>query len=709
MDKERSERYLALLDKVSNALADDQLRVSLRKATEHSVEVSRRAFEEVGDVSLLLEKARRVKESAIENLEGNLEMFKQKVEMRGGTVFIARTAEEANSYISELAKRKGVKTAVKSKSLTSEEIEVNKLLEKEGVTVVETDLGERIIQLAHQRPSHLTAPAIHLNRTQVAKIFSRELGIEVPPDIPAINRVARESLRPFFLKAEMGLSGANIAVAETGSIIVVTNEGNGRLVTSIPKIHVVVMGMEKIVSTLEDALTILSVLPRSATGQRITTYVSVITGPTAISRPDASRKELHVVILDNGRRKARSDGLFKEALYCIRCAACMNVCPTYRVVGGHTFGHIYPGPIGIPWTHIVHSQERAMDIAPLCISCGLCKDTCPEDIDIPLMISRIKQQDIETHGAIKVNKYMGDSDSLARIASYTSPFSNWLLRRSFTRLIMDKTLGVDRRRPMPPFRRSTFKKWFEKHRSTGSRKVAYFVDTYANYCEPEIGIASVDILEKNGVEVVFPEQKWSGMPLLLYGYVEEAKNIAEFNVTSLGRLVEEGYEVVASEPTAAYCFKEVYPRLLNTEEAKRVAAHTHELFGYLHQLQDRGELKARLTALPKETVGYHMPCHSRSLNPQRSVVGFMEMIGLDIRFIDHGCCGMAGTFGIKRGLMGYELSMEVGKPLFEDLGKPEISFVTTESSVCKMHIEHGTGKKVIHPVMLLQQAYRQAD
>jgi L-lactate dehydrogenase complex protein LldF len=280
---------------------------------------------------------------------------------------------------------------VKSKSMATEEIHLNEALEAAGIAPVETDLGEYIIQLAHERPSHIIAPAIHKTRGQVAELFARELGRpDVPDDPEALTAIARAELREKFLRADMGVSGANFAVADTGTVVLVTNEGNGRMVTSLPRVHVAVVGVEKVVPSMTDLGVFLAILAKSATGQKLSVYTTLVRGPrrpTELEGPD----ELHLVLLDNGRI-AQLGGTLREALSCLRCGACLNVCPVYRSIGGHAYGHTYPGPIGILLTAMLEGTGAVKDLAHASSLCGACADACPVRIDIPRMLIELRKE-----------------------------------------------------------------------------------------------------------------------------------------------------------------------------------------------------------------------------------------------------------------------------------------------------------------------------
>jgi len=279
--------------------------------------------------------------------------------------------------------------AVKSKSMATEEIDLNEALEHAGVTPVETDLGEYIIQLAREKPSHIIAPAIHKTKSQVADLISAVAGERLPADPEALTAAARVLLRQKFLQADMGITGANFAIADTGTVVLVTNEGNGRMVTSLPRIHVALMGIEKVVPSMTDLAVFLSILARSATGQKLSSYTTLVRGPRQpgeLEGPD----EFHLILMDNGRARQIA-GPLREALYCLRCGACLNVCPVYRQIGGHAYGHTYPGPIGILLTAMLRGDESVKELAHASSLCGACKDVCPVRIDIPRMLIELRQ------------------------------------------------------------------------------------------------------------------------------------------------------------------------------------------------------------------------------------------------------------------------------------------------------------------------------
>jgi L-lactate dehydrogenase complex protein LldF len=328
-------------------------------------------------------------EATLQRLDHYLEQLADNVQRLGGHVHWAATGEEAREVILRLCRDRGVKMAVKSKSMATEEIELNAALERAGVSPIETDLGEYIIQLAHERPSHIIAPAIHKTKGQVADLFSRELKGRFAADPEVLTAVARRELRQKFLQADMGITGANFAVADTGTIVLVTNEGNGRMVTSLPRIHVAVMGMEKVIPSMTDLMVFLAILARSATGQKLSSYTTLVRGPRRPGELEGP-EELHLILMDNGRVRQIA-GTLREALYCLRCGACLNVCPVYRQIGGHAYGYTYPGPIGILLTAMLEGERAVKDLAHASSLCGACKDVCPVRIDIPRMLVDLRE------------------------------------------------------------------------------------------------------------------------------------------------------------------------------------------------------------------------------------------------------------------------------------------------------------------------------
>lgn len=698
-----ADRHEILKGKISKTLQEVGQRQALLSAMERGRRARSEALKILPHGDTFQHDIRAIKERCIDNLDELLTRFTEKAQARGAIVYLAETAEEACNYIVQLAREKGARSITKSKSLTSEEIELNHPLEEAGFEVIETDLGERIIQMSAEKPFHLVFPAVHKTSAQVAELFSKESGEEIPVNLSDIMRHMRAALRPIFLNADIGVTGANIAIAETGEIAIETNEGNARLVSTIPPVHVCIMGAEKIVETIDDAMQLILAHPVSAVGQMLTTYVSFIAGRSAMAGQEG--REFHIVILDNGRFRMRDDPWYRDALNCIRCGACMNICPTYGVLGGHVFGYIYPGPIGIPWTARAHGLEKAGRFADCCISCGLCKEICPAEIDMPMMIAKVKHELLQSEAQPVVNKVLMASETFAKVACATAPVSNWLMRSKPARLLAEKTVGLDHHRSLPQFQRGTLRRRFAK-RSRPPKdplgNVAFFADYYANYEAPELGLAAIELLQKAGIEVVLPRQKTSGYPYISYGDLDKARKTADYNVAQFYPYAAKGYDVITPEPTAAYSLKFVYPKLLGYSDASNVVAgQIFELFEYFRKLQQEGLLKLQVKE-DSRTFGVHISCHQRATSVAGPTLDLLRSLGLNLRVIETGtCCGMAGTFGLKHGPLGYDLATTVGEPLFALFKSSGVDAILTESSVCKMQLQDGTGLEVLHPLQLL--------
>ena len=343
-----------------------------------------RSLEEI-DFEQLRVKFKGIKTHVTDELDTFLAQFTEQAERTGTHVHTARTAADVVDLVRKICEQHDAKLIVKSKSMVSEEVELNHELEPFGIEVVETDLGEWIVQMGHERPSHIVGPALHLGRQQVGELLNKVLDKPVSyEDIPEQVRTIRDIIRPAFFEAGVGMTGANALIAESGTVMIVTNEGNGRLSGSIPPVHIVLAGIEKLVPTYDDAMTQLRLLSRSATGQRLTVYSTFMTGPT-------EGHEMHIILVDNGRRMMRSMPEFVEALHCIRCGACSNVCPPYGEVSGHLFGHIYSGAIGLVVSGFHHGLESIAKAQSLCLSCNACETVCPSSIPLPQQILDVRQ------------------------------------------------------------------------------------------------------------------------------------------------------------------------------------------------------------------------------------------------------------------------------------------------------------------------------
>jgi L-lactate dehydrogenase complex protein LldF len=375
--------------RVHRALHDEALGAALGNVSAQLRTRRATAFQSLPDADVVRDRARKIKLDVLRDLPAQLERFEARLTANGVLVHWAETGAEANRLVTELAATYNVKCVAKAKSMVSEETHLNDALAAAGIEVVETDLGEYIVQLAGDRPSHIVAPIIHLTRADVGRLMHERLDTPLTDDPARLGRFARDKLRAVFLRADMGITGANFGVVETGTICLVTNEGNGRMVTSLPRVHVILMGIEKLVPTLADLDTLLKLLPRSATGQKLTAYTSLVTGPRRAG-DQCGPEHVHLILIDNGRSQLYASEC-AEILGCIRCGACMNACPVYTSIGGHAYGDTYPGPLGAVLTPGLRGLDEWADLPSASSLCGACRDVCPVRLDIPRMLLALRQ------------------------------------------------------------------------------------------------------------------------------------------------------------------------------------------------------------------------------------------------------------------------------------------------------------------------------
>jgi L-lactate dehydrogenase complex protein LldF len=401
----------------------------LRNATSLFGERRLTAARSLNNWEELRTQARAIKDEVLKHLDAYLEEFVRNAEARGARVHWARDAEEANGIVCRLAQAHQAKIVVKSKSMTTEETHLNDALEADGLKVIETDLGEYIIQLAGETPSHIIVPAIHKTKKQIAELFTEVLGIQPTDDVGKLTSTAREILRDRFAAADIGVSGVNFGIAETGTILILENEGNIRLTTSLPAVHIAVMGIEKVIPRFADIDVFLKLLPRSGTGQRLTTYQSLITG-TKLNQDDEGPDELHIVLLDNGRSRMLAHPVTRQSLACIRCGACLNACPVYQQIGGHAYGSVYPGPIGAVITPQLAGLAKSSQLPYASSLCGACREVCPVKIDIPQLLLHLRAEIAQRHTAEEVPPPPHTGERIAFRIWATVMKRPWLYRAS---------------------------------------------------------------------------------------------------------------------------------------------------------------------------------------------------------------------------------------------------------------------------------------
>ncbi len=650
-----------------------------------------------------------IKRAAIARLPELVEQFTAEATRVGAQVHLAATVADAQRIIGEIAARHGGKLAVKSKSMATEEIELNDYLERQGIEVVETDLGEWIIQLAREHPSHLIAPAIHMTRERIAALFSREAGEPLPPETQALVKFARKTLREKFIAADLGITGANIGIASTGTIAIVTNEGNADMVTTLPPVHIAVLGIEKIVPTLDEATQILKVLARNAAGQRFSTYVNMITGPSRTGDIEMELAvgvhgplEQHIVLLDNGRWQTREDPDLIDALSCIRCGACANVCPPYAVVGGHAFGHIYTGPIGLVLTAMHHGLDAAGPPNTLCASCNACERICPAAIPIPRQIIDVRQRYVAAHG-LPLQKR-------AAVAVIGQPKLQQLGRlgqRPFVRGRQVQWLPLVNEQlswrslpalASPPFRRRNVLSRPAPPLVPGSQaigmRVAYFPACLTDLLEPDTGEAAVQVLRAAGCEVSIPDS-WTCCGLVAHnaGDAVQARRLLKETITALERDTAHADAIVTTSTSCAVMLLQDGLHLLRGEPQWRERAErlAHRIFDFTRFVDfvvawPDGALAGESSAEP---VTYHDACQSGNClglgEEPRNLL--QRLCGLEVREMAESgvCCGFGGTFSLQHPRVARQV-LERKLVNAEATGAPRI---VMDNPGCLMHIRGG--------------------
>jgi L-lactate dehydrogenase complex protein LldF len=451
-------------DNAKQAVTDSQLRRNLRKATATIRERRAGLVAETPDWQELRHAGAAIKDDVLHHLDRYLEEFERNATARGAHVHWARDASEATQVVSDIVKATGHKEVIKVKSMATQEIGLVKALESEGITAHETDLAEMIIQLSHDRPSHIVVPALHRNRAEIRHIF-REHMADAPKDLTddphALAEAARLHLRRLFLTTKVAVSGANFAIADTGGLLVAESEGNGRMCLTLPDTLISVVGIEKLIPTFSDLEVFLQLLPRSSTGERMNPYNSVWTGVTQNDGPQS----VHIVLLDNGRTKALADHTGRQALRCIRCAACLNVCPVYERTGGHAYGATYPGPIGAILTPLLVGVEHAPQLPFASSLCGACYEVCPVEIDIPTVLVKLR------HDAVKAERHRGQDATFQAAANAMSGRRRWTAALKLVPLLRFIKHGGPpplsrwtRTRDFPDPPKQSFRDWWTKNR-----------------------------------------------------------------------------------------------------------------------------------------------------------------------------------------------------------------------------------------------------
>jgi iron-sulfur cluster protein len=684
------------------ALADETLQTALHRA-------SSQHFQKFADTTKdvpwdqIKEKAKAIREDCLRQLPELIQHFTKEAQKVGARVYRAATPAEALSAIEKILLEKKANNIVKSKSMVSEEIGLNHFLEKKGYRVVETDLGEWIIQLARERPSHITAPALHKTKEEVAKLLSEQLQLEVPADPKEIVSLARTQLRKEFIHADVGISGANLAVAESGTLVIVSNEGNARLVTSLPPVHIAIITAEKFVETLEQASTLVKALVLASSGLKLTAYVSFITG---VSRTTDIEKqlvtgvhgpeELHVIILDNGRLEASKDQDFDKILSCLKCGGCMLVCPIFQSLGGHVYGGpVYPGGVGLLLTALTQSAKKSAEGWDFCSDCKKCEEFCPVGLPTGELLLKLKGKKgpkLWERGLSTVLRKKGLADSGIKLLSILQ--KPWLKDGSLSNLPFSWAKGKSfpalnpAKQPVP-------------EKKQDGKKVYFFEGCLAALFFPGIREAIFASLSQLGYQVVSPEDRvCCGAPSLHLGHEKDVKKLAKQNLESFAREIPDYILTIC--PTGNAMLKNTYPRLIRDAEAWREKIWDFTEFVFKKNLVSEG-----LSALKKKDIFYHYPCHYvNELGLREEPLKLLESIGYNPVIEDEpfACCGFSGIFSFKNP----DLAAHLWQKKEKIIKKQGITTIATDCPGCLFQLKAYLGKEkapydVFHTAELFAQ------
>lgn len=692
-------------DRYSRALLDTQQSESLTNF-QTSWRTTRDA--QFANVSFpnLRSQMKAAKQEAIDNLDHYLDQFIVAAERSGAHVHLAESADDATRIVRDIAAHHGVQVVAKSKSMVSEEIFLNDALAQDGIRAVETDLGEWIVQLRNERPSHMVMPAIHLSRQQVGEVFTEYFGREISKeDIGEQVRVARDEIRDVFFRAGMGVTGANALIAESGTVMMVTNEGNGRLTSSIPPVHVVLAGIEKLVPTYEDAITQVRLLARNATSQRITVYTTFIQGPTP-------GHEQHIVLIDNGRRKMREMPEFRDALHCIRCAACANVCPPYREVGGHVFGHVYTGAIGLVVTPFLHTLDDIAEAQSLCLSCNACEMVCPVEIPLARQILDVRDMVVQRKGMKPFKRVVLRAYSHPNVMNILFKIGSKMQRPLLNRdgFIRGRRLPIvnqqSKWRSMPGLATTRYSGSAANlpvsqprlASAVAGTSVALFPGCMTDRLYPEQARATHTVLSALGVGVINPpDLHCCGLIPYNSGDAADAKTLA---LQTLGQLESLAVDTIISPSASCVAMlAQDYVHLFrndaeNLPRAQALASKVMDMTSYLAKVA--GIQPGSLLSPTPRIVTYHDSCQGLNALGLHSEPRFLiEQVMGDtiIELPESLCCGFGGSFSLEQPRISKRL-MDRKLDAAEGTGT---RIIVTDNQGCIMHLRGGIdaeGRKI---------------
>ena len=683
------------------ALADSFVRETLDKIAVNYRNTREKIFSGINEKEIVAANA-AAKDYAMAHYDELFQQFKREAERRGAIVHYAATGAEANAIIAKIANDNNVKLVTKTKSLTSKEILLNPALEAQGCEVVEGDLGEWILQIRGEYPGHLVLPAMHLSRYQVAESFSQVTRHKQDGgDILKLCMVARRVLRRKFAAADMGVTGANFLVAATGAVGICTNEGNARLVTTIPPVLVSLAGIDKLVPTTRDALNAQYVLARNGTGQPITSYVTWMAGAMEHPQNPDKKKKYHIVVLDNGRTALAKDPLCREALRCIRCGACANICPVYRLVGGQAMGHVYVGAIGLILTYFFHGRDKAKNIVHNCINCEACTQVCAASINLPAVIAEIRARLHEENGSPLESSLLASVLSNRKLFHTLLRFGKWAqqpvtLGSPYIRHLPEVFLKGQGFRALPAIAATSFRDMWEKLKAAGNPhapvKVGIFAGCAQDFIYPEQLAAAVKLLTAKGFAVDFPtSQSCCGLPLQQMGERKAAEDVAKANINAFDAAAYD-YIVTLCASCASH-MKRSYGRLLGnhpelTVTVEQFAMRIKDFSSFMH---DVAKLSPEDFSRSGEEVCYHSSCHlCRGMEVTEQPRALIAMAANYKKAEEEDvCCGFGGSYSIKFP----EVAGEVLAKKLNNLEATGATTLVTDCPGCVIQLRGGEEKR----------------
>jgi iron-sulfur cluster protein len=674
--------------KVRKALKDKNLQKALERTSSHHFKKFSHTTNHI-PWKEYKERAKEIREGCIKKLPQLIQKFTREAEEAGARVYRASTTKEALSQIEKILLQREAEFIVKSKSMVSEEIGLNRYLEKKGYRVVETDLGEWIIQMAKERPSHITAPALHKTKEEMAELLSRHLGKTIPPDSQEIVKHARKEMRKAFLEADIGITGANIAVAESGTLVIISNEGNARLVTSLPPVHIALVTTEKFVETLEQASSLIKALTIASSGMKMTSYVSFITGPSRTTDIEKELvigvhgpQELHIIILDNGRLEISEDDDLRKILNCLKCGGCMLVCPVFQAIGGHVFGGpVYPGGIGTLLTAITQSAKESSSPWDFCSDCRKCEEFCPVSIPTSQIILKLKNQKgprLWEKALSTLFRKKGLSQTGAKILSLLQkPWMEngylrnlpWAKEKSFPALRLKKPTAIE---------------------GKNGEKVYLFEGCMGRLFFPEIRESVQEGLSRFGYRVVSPlSQHCCGAPSFHLGNKKDIERLVRKNLKSFQE--ENPRYILTICPTGNTMFKDIYPQI--EPEFKQ---WEDKIFDFTEFVSKKGLIPEKKKNIPLTEVFYHFPCHTLNQSDLKDEPKkVLESLGYKPRFEEEPftCCGFCGVFSLKNP----EISDHLWAKKEKKIAKVMPSLAATDCPGCLFQLKAGLKRKDHHP------------